>query len=54
MRCFSLIVSFALIFAAVKCEETEKVEEDVPEVKEVCEFNFNFFNPFQSIFIVVN
>lgn len=45
MRCFSLIVSFALIFAAVNCEETEKVEkaekagEDVPDAKEVCEFD---------------
>lgn len=45
MRCFSLLIlSVALIIAAVNCEETEKVEaeaeaeEDIP--KEVCELNF--------------
>lgn len=42
MRYFSLILSVALIFAAVNCEETEKAEEvegDVPEAKEVCVLN---------------
>lgn len=57
MRCFSLIVSFALVFAAVNCEETEKVEaskeaeevEDVPEAKDVRQINLIFL-PF-SIYI---
>lgn len=47
MRYFSIILSAALIFAAVNCGETEKVEEveeDIP--KEVCELNlFISFSP---------
>lgn len=36
MRYFSLILSAALIFAAVNCEDTDKVKE-VEEVEEVDE-----------------
>lgn len=43
MRYFSFILSVALIVAAVNCEETENVDEDIP--KEVCAMNiFGFFS----------
>lgn len=47
MRFFLLIVSSALIIAAVNCEESEKEEpkieaqeEEAPVIKEVCQLNF--------------
>lgn len=40
MRCSLLILSFAIIFAAVNCEESKKEGEEEELSKEVCLLNF--------------